>query len=109
MPDSGTSPWNTFNIPETTLGINAIRLNEKENSWKPLDTGKLISPPGTPNTELQIPKGENLENLLGKVSLEEKPLRNLYERTSTLRFRPDKKDSIFDLITNYPPHLTFSI
>src|SRR6266540_6662485 len=29
-PDSGTSPWNTFNIPETTSGINAIGLNEEE-------------------------------------------------------------------------------
>ena len=62
-PDSGTSPWNTFNIPENTLGINAIRLNE-ENPWEPPNTGKLISPPGTPNTETQTPKGEDLENLL---------------------------------------------
>src|SRR6266498_610304 len=30
IPDSGTSPWNTFNIPETTPGINAIGLNEEE-------------------------------------------------------------------------------
>src|SRR6266498_2585016 len=30
-PDSGTSPWNTFNILETTPGINAIGLNEEEN------------------------------------------------------------------------------
>src|SRR6266542_3152811 len=60
MPDSGTSPWNTFNIPETTPGINAIGLNE-ENPWKPPETGKLISPPGTPNTESQTPKGEELE------------------------------------------------
>src|SRR6266542_5475386 len=30
-PDSGKSPWNTFNIPETTPGINAIGLNEEEN------------------------------------------------------------------------------
>src|SRR6266498_2331777 len=49
--DSGTFPWNTFNISETTLGINAIGLNEEKNPWKPSDTGKLISPPGTPNTE----------------------------------------------------------
>src|SRR6266498_3410619 len=62
-PDSGTSPWNTFNIPETTPGINALGLNEK-NPWKPPDTGKLISLSGTPNTESQIPKGEELENLL---------------------------------------------
>src|SRR6266545_4858620 len=30
-PDSETSPWNTFNIPETTPGINAIGLNEEKN------------------------------------------------------------------------------
>src|SRR6266498_3372470 len=30
-PDSETSPWNTFNIPETTPGINALGLNEEEN------------------------------------------------------------------------------
>ena len=29
--DSGTSSWNTFNIPKTTLGINALGLNEEEN------------------------------------------------------------------------------
>src|SRR6266496_1937095 len=62
-PDSGTSPWNTFNISETTPGINAIGLNE-ENPWKLPDTGKLISPPETPNTESQTPKGEELEDLL---------------------------------------------
>src|SRR6266498_646876 len=49
-PDSGTSSWDTFNIPETTPGINAIGLNEKENPWKPPDIGKLISPPGIPDT-----------------------------------------------------------
>src|SRR6266540_4060467 len=64
IPDSGTSPWNTFNIPETTPGINAIGLNEEENPWKPSDTGKLISPLGTPNNESQILKGEDLEDLL---------------------------------------------
>jgi len=30
MPDSETSPWNTFNILETTSEINAIGLNQKE-------------------------------------------------------------------------------
>ncbi len=29
--DSETSPWNTFNISETTSGINAIGLNEEKN------------------------------------------------------------------------------
>src|SRR6266542_822338 len=66
-PDSGTSPWNTFNISENTPGINAIGLNEK-NPWKPPDTGKLISPPGTPNTESQTPRGEELEDLLKNYS-----------------------------------------
>src|SRR6266540_2281675 len=51
IPDSGTSPWNTFNIPETTPGINAIGLNEEENPWKPPDIEKLISPLGTPDTK----------------------------------------------------------
>ncbi len=64
IPDSGTSSWNTFNIPETTPGINAIGLNEEENPWKLPDTGKLISPPGTPNNESQTPKGDELEDLL---------------------------------------------
>ncbi len=31
----------------------------------------------------------------------------MYEGTSTLRFGPNRRDSIFDPITNYPPHLTF--
>src|SRR6266496_2566386 len=106
-PDSGTSSWNTFNIPETTPGINAIGLNEEENPWKPPDTGKLISPPGTPNTESQTPKGENLENLLDKTPPSSRPLRNLYEGTSTLRFGPDRKDNQFSPITNYPSLLTF--
>src|SRR6266498_3815270 len=73
-PDSGTSSWNTFNIPETTPGINAIGLNEEKNLWKPPDTGKLISPPGSPNTESQTPKGEELEDLLKNYPPPEKPL-----------------------------------
>src|SRR6266540_3699010 len=94
-PDSGTSPWNTFNIPETTPGINVIGLNEEENPWKPPDIGKLISPPRTPNTESQTPRGEELENLLRKEPLSEKPLRNLYEETSNLRFELDREESLF--------------
>src|SRR6266540_819302 len=54
-PDSETSPWNTFNIPENTPEINAIGLNEEKNPWRPSDTGNLISPPGTSNTESQTP------------------------------------------------------
>src|SRR6266498_3590363 len=87
-PDSGTSPWNTFNIPEITSGINAIGLNE-ENPWKPPDTGKLISLLGTPNTESQTPKGDELEDLLKDYPLPDKPLKDLSEGTSNIRFGPD--------------------
>src|SRR6266498_1531136 len=93
-PDSRTSPWNTFNISETTPGINAIRLNEK-NPWKPPDTGKLISPPGTPNTESQTSKGEELEDLLKNYLPPERPLKNLNEGTSNLRFGSDREEDPF--------------
>src|SRR6266542_1818212 len=89
MPDSGTSPWNTFNIPETTPGINAIGLNEEENPWKPSDTGKLISPLGTPNNESQILKGEDLEDLLRSEYPLSEPLKDPFIGTSSLRFGPD--------------------
>src|SRR6266498_2936076 len=54
--DSRTSLWNTFNISETTPEINAIGLNEEENPWKSPDTGKLISPLGTPKYRITNPK-----------------------------------------------------
>src|SRR6266498_584803 len=74
-PDSGTSPWNTFNIPETTPEINALGLNKEENPWKLPDTGNLISPPGTPDTGTlttiiptrKTPQGILLEELLDKL------------------------------------------
>src|SRR6266542_795781 len=88
-PDSGTSPWNTFNIPETTPGINAIGLNEEKNPWKPPDTGKLISPPGTPNTESQTPRRDELEDLLKNHPPPEVPLKDPFAGTSNLRFGPD--------------------
>src|SRR6266540_1952158 len=94
-PDSGTSPWNTFNIPETTPGINAIGLNEEENPWKPPDTGKLISPPGTPNTESQTPRGDEVEDLLKNYPPPERPLKDLYEKTSNLRFGPNREEDPF--------------
>src|SRR6266540_1193071 len=94
-PDSGTSPWNTFNISETTPGINAIGLNEEENPWKPPDTGKLISPSGTPNTEFQTPKGEDIEDLLRNELPSEKPLLDLFEGTSNLRFGPNREENLF--------------
>src|SRR6266540_668677 len=87
--DSGTSPWNTFNIPETTSGINALGLNEEENPWKLPDTGKLISPPGTPNNESQTPKGDELEDFLKNYPPPNNPLKDPFVGTSTLRFRPD--------------------
>src|SRR6266542_2356609 len=93
-PDSGTSPWNTFNIPETTPGINAIGLNEEENPWKPPDTGKLISPPGTPNTESQIPKGENLEDILENYSPLDRPLKDPFIGISDLRFGPNREEDL---------------
>src|SRR6266542_1584543 len=61
-PDSGTSPWNTFNISETTSGINAIGLNE-ENPWKPPDTGNPITTPGTPTTEPSTPTRDPIHDL----------------------------------------------
>src|SRR6266498_3754660 len=108
-PDNRTSLWNTFNIPETTSGINTIGLNEEENSWKSLDTGKLINPPGTPDTRTlititpirKIPQGISLEELL------DQPLKNPSKGGSNLRFGPDRTDNQFNPITNYPPLLTF--
>src|SRR6266540_2977467 len=94
-PDSGTSSWNTFNIPETTPGINAIGLNEEENPWKLPETGKLISPSGTLNTESQTPKEEELEDLLKNQPPSERLLKDLYEGTSNLRFGPDRKENPF--------------
>ena len=49
----------------------------------------------TPNTESQTPKGKDLEDLLDKEPHKNKPLRNLYEGTSTLRFRSDRKENLF--------------
>ncbi len=107
-PDSGTSSWNTFNIPETTSEINALGLNEKENPWKPSDIGKLISPPETPNTESQTSKGEELENLLRNYPPSEKPLKDLYGGTSDLRFGPNREEDPFrPLNERIPIQLTF--
>ncbi len=109
IPDSGISPWNTFNISENISGINVIGLNKEENPWKPSDTGKLISLPGIPNTESQTSKGENVEDLLDKVPPERKPLRSLYEGTSNLRFGLDREENPFSrpLSERIPVLLTF--
>src|SRR6266498_2173789 len=106
-PDSGTSPWNTFNIPETIPGINAIGLNEEENPWKPPDTGKLISPPGTPNTESQTPKGDEVEDLLKNYPPPEVSLKDLFARTSNLRFGPDSERPLSERIPILPTFSTW--
>src|SRR6266498_5499685 len=104
-PDSGTSLWNTFNIPETTSGINTIGLNEEEeNPWKLPDTGKLISPPGTPNTESQTPKGDALEDLLKSYPPSDNPLKDPFVGTSNLRFGSDPLRPLSERI---PVLLTF--
>src|SRR6266498_4483148 len=108
-PDSGTSPWNTFNIPENTSGINAIGLNEEENPWKSPDTGKLISLPGTPNTESQTPKGEELEDLLKNYLPPERPLKDPFVGTSNLGFGPNQDKDLYikPLSERIPILLTF--
>src|SRR6266511_769902 len=106
-PDSGTSPWNTFNIPETTPGINAIGLNEEENPWKPPDTGKLISPPGTPNTESQTPRGDEVEDFLKNYPPPEEPLKNPFVGTSNLRFEPDPLRPLSERIPILPTFPTW--
>ncbi len=110
MPDSGTSPWATFNIPENTSEINAIGLNKKENPWKPSDTGKLISLPGTSDIRTlttvipikKTPQEIPVEELLDRL------LRDPFEGGSNLRFEPDRSNNQFNPITNYPLLLTFS-
>src|SRR6266542_4321391 len=105
-PDSGTSPWNTINIPETTPGINAIGLNEK-NPWKPPDTGKLISLPGTPNTEPQTPKGDELEDLLKDYPPPDNPLKDPFVGTSNLRFGSDSLRPLSERIPVLPTFPTW--
>ena len=82
-------------------------MNEEENPWKPLDTGKLISPPGTPNTESQTPKGEDLEDLLRSHPPSEKPLKDIYEGTTNLRFGSDRQKNLFQSISRVPILPTF--
>src|SRR6266542_1698396 len=106
-PDSGISSWNTFNISETTPGINAIGLNEEENPWKLPDTGKLISPPGTPNNESQTPKGEELEDLLKDYPSPDRPLKDLFVGTSNLRFGPDPLRPLSERIPVLPTFPTW--
>ena len=107
IPDSGTSPWNTLGIPKNTLGLNFLFLNEEENNpWTPLVTGKLISPPKTPDTgtllsENKIPKEEDIEDLLNK------PSDNIYGGISTLRFRSNREDNPFQSSNQVPVLPTF--
>src|SRR6266545_3851421 len=106
-PDSGTSPWNTFNIPETTPGINALGLNEEENPWKLPDTGKLISPLGTPNTESQTPKGEELKDLLKEYPPPDRPLKDPFVGTFNLRFGPNSLRPLSERIPVLPTFPTW--
>ena len=69
-------------------------MNEENNPWTSSIIGKLISPLGTPNTKSKIPKGDDIEDLLNK------PLSNLYGRTSNIRFKPDTEDNLFRQLTN---------
>ncbi len=67
-----------------------MSLNEeKGNPWTPLVTGKLISPSGTPDTEIPLGKNEIPEDNTNQ------PLKNLYRGTSNLRFRPDSENNLF--------------
>ncbi len=75
-------------------GINFIELNKKEeNPWEPL-VEKLISPPGTPDMGSIIVTSKTTKDILLETTTD-KPLRNLYEGTSTLRFRADIEDNLF--------------
>ncbi len=87
-----------------------MSLNKEEsNPWIPPATGNLISPPGTPDIETltiitptkKQPLGILLEELL------DRPLRDSSEGGSDFRFRPNRKNNLFNLTTNYPPLLTF--
>ncbi len=106
-PNSGTSPWNTFNIPENTPGINALGLNDEENPWKPPDTGKLISPPGTPK-ETPTPREDEVEDLLRNYPPPERPLKDLSQRTLPIRFGPDRQENPFQSTSRIPVSPTFS-
>ena len=90
IPDSETSPQNTLGILKDTSGLNFLSLNEeKSNPQTPPITGKLISPPGTPDTELLITKKMLSEDIT------DKSLRNLYEGISNLRFGVDIEENLF--------------
>ena len=93
-PSSGTSHWNTLGISENTSRINFIGLNEEDNnSWIPL-VEKLISLPGTSNTDLIIITSKTIKSTFINTTID-KPLRNLYEGTSIFRFRMDIENNSF--------------
>src|SRR6266542_4091043 len=86
------SNWNTQKTPEPLKQLIDSGMPDSGTSpWKPPDTGKLISPPGTPNTESQTSKGEELEDLLKNYPLLERPLKDPFAGTSNLRFGPNRK------------------
>ncbi len=60
-----------------------------------------------PHTESQIPKREDLENLLDKVPPSNRPLQDLYEVISILRFRPDKEENLLQSTSRILILLTF--
>ena len=71
------------------------------------DTSKLISLPGTPNTESQTPRGEDLDSLISRLLPSEKPLRDVLEGTSNLRFGPDRQENPFQSTSQVPILPTF--
>ena len=77
-------------ISENMSGINFLSLNEKKsNPWTPQVMSRLINPPGILDTNSLITKKTLSENTI------DKPLRNLYEGTSNLRFGLDIEDNLF--------------
>ena len=80
-----------MNISENTSEINIIGLHEEEsNPWTPPVIGRLISLLRIPNKEQKTLVGIPLEDLL------DKPLRNIYEEISNLRFGSNLGDNPFD-------------
>ena len=83
-----------LSILEDTLGINFIGLNEEEeNPWE-FPVGKLISLLGTSDMRSIIVPNKTTKDIPLETTTD-RPLRSLYEGTSTLRFGPDIEDNPF--------------
>ncbi len=68
-----------------------MSLNEEEsNPWIPPNNRQINKSLGTPDTGSLITKKMPLKDTM------DRPLRNLYEETSNLRFRLDIKDKKFN-------------